>query len=120
MQQVVGAALRQGASKGGVAQPVPRTAAKQTSGTPIAPAPPGVALRAVRSLDLAGRSWPLVWLASAAADAQRVTLALGVRGDGSKKVIGLWSGSAGEQRLAQTATADLWARGLNRALAGWR
>ena len=49
------------------------------------------------------RQWPLIWFASAAANAQRVRLALGVRGDGSKnkKVFGLWSGSAGERRLAQ-------------------
>ncbi len=52
LQQIVGAALGQGASKGGVAQPVPGTAARQTSGTRRTPADPGVALRAVQSLDL--------------------------------------------------------------------
>ena len=74
---------------------------------------PGAALRALRA-DLFGHRWAVVWFASAGAGAERVTLGLGVRADGIKKVVGLWPGGSGEQRLGQTAAEDLWVRGMNR------
>ena len=74
---------------------------------------PGAALRALRA-DLFGQRWPVVWFASAGTDAERVTLALGVRVEGTKQIVGLWSGGSGEQRLGQTAAEDLWLRGMNR------
>ena len=74
---------------------------------------PGAALRGLRA-DLFGHRWPVVWFASAGTGGDRVTLALGVRIDGRKQVLGLWSGGSGEQRLGQTAAGDLWLRGMNR------
>ena len=60
LQQIIGAALGQGVSRGDGTQRVPSAPAKRTSATRMTPADPGVALRAVQSMDLAGRSWPLV------------------------------------------------------------
>lgn len=77
----------------------------------------GTALRVLQGSDLTGRPWPVVWFTSAGAGAERATVALGVREDGSKRVVGLWGGSSGEQRVGQNAAMDLWVRGLNRGMA---
>ena len=75
---------------------------------------PAVSLRSVQSADLSRCPWPVVWFASGEGGGERATLALGVRGDGCKQVVGLWPGGCGEQRLGYKAAEDLWVRGLNR------
>jgi hypothetical protein len=116
LQEIVGGLLAKGTPMAG-GEAVARGATEPP--TKARPAgedrEPGTALRALQT-DLSGRAWPVMWFASAGPGAERVTLALGMRGDGSKKVVGLWPGSSGEQRLGQNAAADLWARGLNRGI----
>jgi hypothetical protein len=118
LQAVIGEVL----GKGGPQKEAPAAPAKACGRSVVGAAravvsreerEPGAALRALRA-DLFGHRWPVVWFASAGTDGERVTLALGVRVDGTKRIVGLWSGGSGEQRLGQTAAGDLWVRGMNR------
>ena len=73
--------------------------------------------RQLQQTDLASRAVPAVWFASGGIGGVRATLALGLKADGGKQVLGVWSGGAGEQRCAQGVCADLRGRGMGRGRA---
>lgn len=95
--------------------------------TPISDAQ--TAWRQMQAADLAGKSMPVVWFASAGAGGggaasrptlcggERATLALGVAADGGKQVLGVWAGGAAEHRCSEHVASDLRSRGLGRGSA---
>ena len=105
LQEIVGRVLATGPAE---RAPAPaRATGARGIGSKDGAAQPGAVLRGLQTVNLSAHLWPAVWFASAGTGADRVTLGVGVRGEGAKGVVGLWPGSAGEQRLAQQATADL-------------
>lgn len=72
------------------------------------------AWRQLQQADLAGMPVAAVWLGSAGAGSERATVALGLRPDGTKRVLGVWAGGAGEHRCSQQLAEDLRSRGLGR------
>jgi hypothetical protein len=74
----------------------------------------GATWRQLQQTDLAEKAVVAVWLASVGAGERRATVALGLRSNGGKHVLGVWAGGAGEHRCSQHLAEDLRARGLGR------
>lgn len=72
------------------------------------------AWRLLQQAGLAAVPLPAVWFATAGTEHERATVALGLVADGSKRVLGVWTGSAGEHRCSQRLAEELRVRGLAR------